>query len=220
MEVSGGEDKVKFLKNKKIKFALILTSACLVLAIGYTFAYYNSTTSIANKMATKEVAVEIIEKFSQGSEFLPGEEVEKQVRFANVGESDALIRVRYNENWTDQAGNNVSGDVELVNKVWTNYWQSEWVDGNDGFYYYNKVLKPGTQTNIILDSLALLDEASNDRHAFDYSGLIYQITFELESCNANEKETQNNFSKSVTISGDNVTWSDYNGDENPDTEGN
>ena len=104
MELNGGEDKVKFLKIKKTKVALIFASVCLIVAIGYTSAYYNSTVNVENKMATQEPEIELIEKFNQDSQFLPGETVDKKVKFANSGEIDALIRVSYSQSWINQIG--------------------------------------------------------------------------------------------------------------------
>ena len=134
MELNGGEDKVKFLKIKKTKVALIFASVCLIVAIGYTSAYYNSTVNVENKMATQEPEIELIEKFNQDSQFLPGETVDKKVKFANSGEIDALIRVSYSQSWINQNGDFVNGDVDSVEKKWTSAWQDEWVDGNDGYF--------------------------------------------------------------------------------------
>jgi len=210
---------VKFLKIKKTKVALIFASVCLIVAIGYTSAYYNSTVNVENKMATQEPEIELIEKFNQDSQFLPGETVDKKVKFANSGEIDALIRVSYSQSWINQNGDFVNGDVDSVEKKWTSAWQDEWVDGNDGYFYYTKVLKANTTTNIILDSLVLSEQVSNDTHAVDYSGIIYQITFNLESCKATTEGAQSTFGKTAAISGNNVTWSDYKGNSNQQKSG-
>ena len=74
-------------------------------------------------------------------------------------------------------------------------------------------------TNIILDSLVLSEQVSNDTHAVDYSGVIYQITFNLESCKATTEGAQSTFGKTAAISGNNVTWSDYKGNSNQQKSG-
>lgn len=207
--MSGGEDKVKYKKNNRTKLALIFVSICLIITIGITLAYYNNVVSISNKLATNEPKVELIEKFSQGSIFLPGEKVTKQVKFSNSGKIDALIRVKYSDIWVDLNDESVSGNTNLVLKEWTNAWNEEWIDGKDGYFYYTKILKTGTSTNVILDKLALLDDASNDDHDFDYSALTYKIIFELDACMVKNEAAQISFGKSIKISGDDVEWLDY-----------
>ena len=93
------------------------------------------------------------------------------------------------------------------------------MDGNDGYFYYTKVLKANTTTNIILDSLVLSEQVSNDTHAVDYSVIIYQITFNLESCKATTEGAQSTFRKTAAISRNNVTWSDYKGNSNQQKSG-
>lgn len=207
--ISGGEDKVKYKKNNRTKIALIFVSICLVITIGITLAYYSNVVSISNKLVTNEPKIELIEKFSQGSTFLPGEKVDKQVKFSNSGKINALIRVRYSDIWVDINDESVIGDTSLVLKEWTNAWNNEWIDGKDGYFYYKKVLKVGKTTNVILDRLTLLDAASNDDHDFDYSALIYKIIFELDACMVSNEAAQISFGKSIEISGDDVIWLDY-----------
>lgn len=207
--MSGGEDEVKYKKNNRTKLALIFVSICLVVTIGITLAYYNNVVSISNKLSTNEPEVELIEKFSQGTTFLPGEKVNKQVKFSNSGKIDALIRVKYSDSWVDLNDKRVDGNPELVLKEWTEAWKNEWIDGKDGYFYYTKVLKVGTATSIILNKLTLLDEVSNDDHEFDYSALIYNIIFELDAGMVSNKAAQISFGKSIKILGENVIWSDY-----------
>lgn len=217
--MSGGEDKVKYKKNNRTKLALIFVSICLIITIGITLAYYNNVVSISNKLATNEPKVELIEKFSQGSIFLPGEKVTKQVKFSNSGKIDALIRVKYSDIWVDLNDEGVAGNTNLVLKEWTNAWNEEWIDGKDGYFYYTKILKTGTSTNVILDKLALFDDASNDDHDFDYSALTYKIIFELDACMVKNEAAQISFGKSIKISGDDVEWLDYNVNNNINNNG-
>ena len=84
MELNGGEDKVKFLKIKKTKVALIFASVCLIVAIGYTSAYYNSTVNVENKMATQEPEIELIEKFNQDSNFYQEKPLIKRLNLPTV----------------------------------------------------------------------------------------------------------------------------------------
>ncbi len=211
-----GEDKVKYKEGSQTKLALVFVSICLIITIGITLAYYNSVVSIDNKLATNKPEVELIEKFSQGSTFLPGEKVDKQIKFSNSGKIDALIRVKYSDIWIDLNDKSVDGDTDLVVKEWTKAWNNEWIDGNDGYFYYTKILRTGAITNIILDKLVLLDKASNDDHDFDYSALAYKIIFELDACMVSNEAAQISFGKSIKISGENVTWSDYDVDSSTD----
>jgi len=67
----------------------------------------------------------------------------------------------------------------------TNQWSKVFTvtDGTGTHYYryYRKVLKAKDQTDAILETIKLSPEVSNDRHADDYSGKIYKLSFKAEA---------------------------------------
>ena len=101
----------------------------------------------------------------------------------------------------------------------TSAWQDEWVDGNEGYFYYTKVLKANTTTNIILIVWFYRSKFQMILRGGLSSGIIYQITFNLESCKATTEGAQSTFGKTAAISGNNVTWSDYKGNSNQQKSG-
>ena len=98
----------------------------------------------------------------------------------NDGELDTVVRVQLTPNWnpaTDDLGNVLSTDVVTIGFGSTI--ADDWTL-IDGWYYYNRVLKPGEETSLLVDSLKL-EAFSNDSHNTDYSDSIYSLDVVGES---------------------------------------
>lgn len=180
------------------KFGLKLTAllaGCICLAgIGTSWAHYANVVNIRNPLSTQNSSVELVENFNPNSSFLPGETVKKEPHFKNTGEIDLILRVKVEESWNNAEGTALEKgpgfpDTEIVEKNWTDSWKNEWVEiGN--YYYYKKILTraetSGSTTAIILESLRMKPEASNDSHSIDYSNLLYELKFEADAVPADE----------------------------------
>ncbi len=79
----------------KKKIVAICLVACLaIMAItGASLAYFTAEDSADNVFVMKGIKVEINEEFDQGSELLPGLDINKDVYVTNTGSSDAYVRV-------------------------------------------------------------------------------------------------------------------------------
>ena len=81
----------------------------------------------------------------------PGVKVTKQVSVENTGNSAALLRVKITPVW-DVKGNLPQTDAtEAVDLNLAS--NSDWIKGNDGYYYYTKVLAKGATSSQLLDSV-------------------------------------------------------------------
>ena len=80
------------------------------------------------------------------------------------------------ENNTSYLISNTAADgTEMATKHWTDDWASEWTNGNDGWYYYNKVLEPGTSTNLILEEVTFENVTTEE-----YLNAHYRLYFKAE----------------------------------------
>lgn len=197
------------MRNKRKRKQKYLISAALLLCmlvIGGTSAYYISQSSLNNIIRTEKNQVEFVEKFQPKETWLPGEVIEKKPYFKNTGASSILLRVRPEESWSKGDTIVDNADVQLVEKKWTVAWKSYWVEGEDGYFYYTKVLEEDEKTEMLLNSIILKTEASNMDNGIDYSDLDYTLEFKGESVIANEKAVPDSWGMTASIEEDTVIW--------------
>ena len=182
------------IKNKKPLIYLILL--CLFLAIGGTVAYYYSQVVVPNRFQAMTYSIKIREEFN--NEFGT-----KRVYIDNFEETNTpvVLRVSYNEYWTNDAGT-ILNSLDLagnsyVTKNWTNAFLNDFTLGSDGWYYYKKVLKPETSVQL-LESVAQDNSPGADTK--------YHLDFNYEAIQATEEAVLDIWGRNITISGDDVVW--------------
>ncbi len=192
------------IKKKPLIFILLLL---LTVAVGSTFAYYYNEVIIPNKFKAMTYSVAIEEVFN-------GTWGTKEVSIVNkeATNTPVVLRVSYNELWINNVdGSNVSLNNKLnrqdvVTKNWTNNFVNDFVKGDDGWYYYKKVLNAEEKVKI-LDSIELNEELIRNSLDYDkYKNNTYELDFNVESIQANEEAIESIWGKVVNISGNEVTW--------------
>lgn len=144
------------MKNKKSVIASVVLSGAL-LVVG-TLAYFNQTHTVDNKLSTKGFGSDIVEQFTP-KEFNPGSTVTKKVRVDNTGDYNLVARAKWEESWTRGTSNFDSfayPDVDNASAVIKGYpTNSKWVNGSDGWAYYNAVIPVGGSSENFLESITL-----------------------------------------------------------------
>lgn len=208
------EIKFKNMKIKPIFFILLLFAFVFV---GGTIAYYTMSSNYENKFKTSYYDVSIEEEFynNWGT---------KKVSVVNHDSTPIVIRVSYNERWLkleDENGikqylsNRIydsEGNIaEVVIKDWTEDWLNKFVDGKDGWYYYNEVLDSNSSVQILnsiiknpavfnysfVSMLSLLEE---------YDNAAYKLDFDYEAVQASPKAIKSLWGRDVTINDNHVNW--------------
>ena len=166
----------------KKKLYTMLAGLLAVILIGGTFAYWNQTMTIDNPFDTGKYGSTVIEDFnpSEGNDWQPGVEINKDVFVQNTGDQDMIVRAKLTETWTRKGEttpyktnigptavyqvNQVSlddgmtaADSTVVTKTFSS--STNWVNGGDGWYYYKTNLAGNTNTDKWLDSVELIDDA-------------------------------------------------------------
>ena len=140
------------VKNKKTLVAII--AVLLILAVGATIAYFQSSASFENIFNTGTYKVVTTEVFESPDNWKPGEEIPKTITTKNEGTIDATVRVSYTEKWEDEEGNDITSQIAagtaIINLDNTSDWTKE---GN--YYYYNYILKPNDETSSFMKSVTL-----------------------------------------------------------------
>ena len=204
---------------KKLKMKAILPAAAFLAAaaIGTTFAWQTWDLSVTNELRSHTTEVKVEEP-----DFRPEDGV-KKVQFRNTGDSSVFLRVSYTEYWEKVEEDNTSyllsnkvNGKAMATKHWTEEWLSQWMDGEDGWYYYKKVLKPGVSTDLILKGVTFENvtgentEYLNANYRLYFKGEVVQCsdgTNTLNSDEVNKEATKSLFGKEATVDGNgNVTW--------------
>ena len=201
------------IKDKNWKLGILIITWIIVMGIGATYAYNQHHVKQENLLKASLVSGEIEEndnsvEESQGFELRPGE-VEKRVRFKNTGEKAVFIRVSFGETWLGKADELLVLDDTYVTLHWSDAWNDEWQLGDDGWYYYKRILKSKETTAEVLSSVEF---ASSSNMPAIYQNAIYQLFFTMEVVQYSEEEDVNNdalqkvFNRTATIVNDIVIW--------------
>lgn len=127
-------------RNKKFLLGAVLVVLLLTFAVGGTLAYLvTQTDSVVNTFTPANVDTEIDETFVNN--------VKSSIKVENKGNIPVYVRVALVGNWCDSNGNVVepwNGSVTINS--------SDWIEGNDGYYYYTRPLAASATTSNLLRS--------------------------------------------------------------------
>jgi len=128
----------------------------------------------------------------------------KEVSFANNSSNSipVLLRIGYSETWKDSNDaiiSNVYNGNNVVSKTWTSAFTDDFVSGNDGWYYYEKLLNPDESVKVIT-AIALAEPS--------YAAYNYDLNFRYEAIQASADAALDLWSKTATIDSSTgaVTW--------------
>lgn len=180
------------VKTRRIKRRLFGPLLLIALAMSgiLALAYYGSF-QVVNQFPVDFLSVNMRETFDP-PEHWDGGMVVKKVTYLNQGTKDALLRVHYGESFTDEKGmvlssklQTESGELqEVVDKKWgAQGLTAGWTEKN-GWYYYNRVMKPGDEITVLegvqYHQGLVIPEA--------YKSAVYELTFIHEYINAEKKD--------------------------------
>lgn len=158
------------MNGKYKRRAAILLCGAAVLVSGSVFASQTVSTISRNVIATGSLQGRIEEIYSE-KELYPGSVVSKIVNVRNTGTSDMLVRLRAEKYFED-----LSLNPEMIDVVYnSNCWTEE-----DGWHYYNRILKAGEKTEEpLMESFSLSHLAGNE-----YAGASGEVRISMECVQA------------------------------------
>lgn len=195
---------MKRARNKRNRKLLIIVPVFVAViaaaSISAVFAFSRSRSLVNNELEANGTSVQIIEDSEAGFG-------RKNISFYSnsIQNTPVLLRIAYSETWTKADGTIVSNVyydgsnyVNAVLKSWTTDFTNDFVDGGDGWYYYEKTLAP-LQTVQVLQSIALNNN--------DYAIYNYDLSFRFEAIQADADAASSLWGKTVTVGNDGtVTW--------------
>ena len=150
------------MKRKLLIFSVL--AICATLLAAGTIAFFNAEGKAHNVITTGGVEIAVQEwaddektkPFENLSGVMPNTTVTKIAEVKNTGASDAWVRVKVEKNIKLQGeGTPDTGLVELkCNTV-------DWTE-KDGYYYYNKILKPGEVTAPIFTAVSFAADMGDE----------------------------------------------------------
>lgn len=149
---------------------MICMCSLVFLAAKGTNAYFTAEEKAHNVITTGGIEIQLEEwaenedgelvPFENVDGVMPGEEISKIVQIRNTGASEAYIRVKVDKDIALSAEGTVgSADQSMVT---IDFNTTDWTAGEDGFYYYNKVLNPGEVTEPVFSSVTFNKDMGNE----------------------------------------------------------
>ena len=116
--------------------------------------WFTDSDSVTNNFTVANIDVAIDEEFKPPTNW-DGSSHKKLVKVQNNSTSPALIRISIQKRWVDDKGNPWAGDTNFIKLNFLKNEEKLWVDGKDGYFYYNKIMAEKEVTEAILDSVEL-----------------------------------------------------------------
>ncbi len=143
------------MNNKKITTLFILIATLTLIGIvGFTIAYFTSSTDFENEFNTGLYQTSATEVFESPQNWMPGDTTPKTLTITNTGSVDVKARVCITKDeWESANGtilpNEINGErISIINLDNTDEWTKK---GN--CYEYNEVLEPNDTTSSFIQSV-------------------------------------------------------------------
>lgn len=200
----------------------ILLTLGIVLALATTatsVAYFTSKENKVNPFTIGSIETEIDEHgFKQDGDNILNQEIEKKVSVRNIGKNPVLLRVIINPQWDeerDENGKVTKLTTSASNQVQLNFSNDideHWIKGNDGYYYYNKVLEPAKrdnkgniiketdgkdETKLLLKSVSLKDIPNEEKE--EYKNRKLTVNVSSEAIQVNEQALEDEWNSNNTM---------------------
>lgn len=190
--------------KKKIVVVAMLAVLASIAATG-TLAYFTTEESAVNVITSGGIAIEIVEKTKADSgvevdfpeegliNVMPGTSASKIVRIKNTGKSEAWIRVKMESRIVSADGQELPLEIGENEKepVMERTILEGWIDGGDGYYYYNEPVGPEDLTKELIDTVKFNPAMGNE-----YQGCTANIEISAQAV-----QTANNGTKVTDAKG-------------------
>lgn len=154
IEIANGHARRKIM-------AVCVILCCLAIIAAGSLAYFTAEETAYNVITTGSVEMKLVEQKKDGSPFedvlgvMPGESVDKIVFIRNDGTAAFFVRIAL-ENTVTVDGKELDFDkyisMDLNDEDWTY---------QNGYYYYNRALKPGEKTVPLFTKVSFADKMDN-----------------------------------------------------------
>lgn len=149
--------------SNKITMVVGVVVLIAAVAVGSTLAYYTSSVTSTNvvTMGNVEIRLNGGEEDLEQRVVMPGNVIDLQdpLYVENTGANPAYVRIKAEKYWQND-GASQADDADYIGVQYQ--LGSGWVEG-DGYFYYQQILQPGSQTSPLYDSI-ILDPAIDNNY--------------------------------------------------------
>lgn len=197
-------------RHNPIAPLMLLALLCFVASLGAGIGGTYATITQAQKHSDIEpyFDAKLVQKYAPEGETAayPGFTCSRSAVAQNTGERACWVRMRLEKKWLERDSSNKwveSGDTTLN----TDYIEvtlddtTNWLDGEDGWYYYQPSIEPGQTSSSLLSSISIstqIGEEYNDGQAHDVSSTYIDKAAEVDvymEATANPYEQQGSIKK-------------------------
>lgn len=161
------------MKKKILALCLVIALAAIAV-IGGTLAYFTDTKDATNTFTVGNVKIELTEPNWEGNgskdapEVYPGEALAKDPTVTNDGANPCFVRVKVTG--LDCLGN--AGMITYRTDYVDNKLGDNWVNGEDGYFYYTKVLAVGETTDALFDQIVIPTGLTNGDPTTEFNVVV------------------------------------------------
>jgi len=180
--------KEKHIRINRLKPTILIFSAVLsfFMILGSTFAWFISEDTVVNKLSAREdvrdFTVVVIDEFDPDEPRQPGEVIAKKVGAYNTGGIDAFVRIMAIPAIIASDGV-TSLPAEFGREVIANFNGNDWINGNDGYFYYKHILPKHTSTDKTVPPQNLFETFKISEYLDErYDNARLNIEVRIEAC--------------------------------------
>ncbi len=178
--------------KKKITAIALIVAILAVGVIGGSLAYFTDKDNATNTFTVGNVDITLTEPNWEGSgskdapEVYPGEALAKDPTVTNVGANPCFVRIKVTGlNCLGNAGNITYRTDYVTGKLGDN-----WVDGGDGYFYYDKVLAVGADTDALFDQIVIPTGLENGNATDKYDVVVTAEAVQAQGAKASWSAVQ------------------------------
>ena len=189
------------IKKKYIYTFITLTLILTAIIIGLTLASFSSMDVVTNNFKVGEILTEIIEKdkndneYEEEQETTGDKEIIKKVCVKNPSKTNSLVRVSITTRWVDPKDETrvlPIKDVDIILNLddgIDNNTNANWYKGNDGYYYYKRILKGiGDTEGKDITEILLKSVKFNKGISDFYNNMEFKVDVKAEAVETTRKE--------------------------------
>lgn len=138
---------------KKTIALVVLLITALSIGVYATLASLNTTGKAANTVTSGNIKIELSDDYETDGDIqpiiMPSTVMIKDIAVENIGNKNCYVKIKLSDEFLDEEGNKFIEDENSDQITYSFSDDENWTLGNDGFVYYNNILKPSENTGTL-----------------------------------------------------------------------